>query len=102
MKKVILLCLLSLGLFSCNVLKNVDVEGFTSSDNTIFYKGEKMAVLSNIEYSLDNKKLVKEMTFKLVNQNHGDKVKNLIAYINQKHPDWEIEIDFPITTDIFK
>ncbi len=42
------------------------------------------------------------MTFKLVNQNHGDKVKNLIAYINQKHPDWEIEIDFPITTDLFK
>jgi len=102
MKKLILLYLLSLGLFSCNVLKNVDVEGFTSNDNTIFFKGEKMAVLSNIEYSLDNKKLVKEMTFKLVNQDHGDKVKNLIAYINKKHPGWEVEIDFPITTDLFK
>ena len=97
MKKLILLYLLSLGLFSCNVLKNVDVEGFTSSDNTIFFKGEKMAVLSNIEYSLDNKKLVKEMTFKLTNMNHADRVQNFLYFVHQKHKGWEIELDYPIT-----
>ena len=96
MKKFIFLIAASLTLAACNTLRDLDTEGFTSTQNIIYYKGEKVAELSNIEYSLDNKKIVKELTFKLVNQNHGDKVRNLIYYISQKHPGWEIEIDLPL------
>ena len=37
------------------------------------------------------------MTFKLVNMNHADKVQNLLYFVHERHPDWEIEIDYPIS-----
>ena len=87
-------------LFSCQTFKNIDVSGFESKGNTIFYQNDTMAVLSNVEYALDNRKLVRELTFKLKNQAHADRVKNLIYFIHSQHKDWEIEIDMPIPLKI--
>ena len=94
MKHLIILTAL---LTSCVTIKNIDTTGFASKENTIFYESDTVATLSAIEYSIDNKKYVKEMTFKLVNLNHADKVKNLLYFVHEKHPDWEIEIDYPIS-----
>jgi hypothetical protein len=95
--KIILAFIFATLLLGCYPLRSYDTTGFTSSGMSIYYKGEEMAKISNIEYSLDNGKLVREMTFRLKNQKNGDYVKNLLAYIHSKHKDWEIEIDLPIS-----
>jgi hypothetical protein len=85
-----------IGMFGCAPLKNYDTTGFSGSKHTIYYNNQEMATLTNIEYSFDNGKLVKEMTWRLKNQENADKVRNLITYIHNKHKGWEIEIDLPI------
>lgn len=89
--------LIYLTLVHCSSVRQYDTSGFTSKGHTIYYQGREMATLTNIEYSLDGGKLVKEMSFKLKSQEDGDKVRNLIAFIHSQHKDWEIEIDYPIT-----
>lgn len=84
-------------LLGCSSIKKLDTTGFHSEHNTIYYNNDTIATLSAIEYSIDNKKYVKEMTFKLLNLNHADKVKNLLFFIHQRHKDWEIELDYPTT-----
>ena len=95
MKKIIIA--ISTLIVGCTGLKKIDVDGFHSNENVIFYEKDTVATLSAIEYSIDNKKYVKEMTFKLVNMNHADKVQNLLYFVHKKHKDWEIELDYPIT-----
>jgi hypothetical protein len=97
LKRIFLASILSSLILGCYPLKTFDTTGFTTSALTVYYKGEEMATLTNIEYSIDNGKLVKEMTFRLKNQVHSDRVKNLLAFIHAKHKDWEIEIDLPIS-----
>lgn len=95
MKKIIIA--ISTLIVGCTNIKNIDTVGFHTIDNTIFYNNDTVATLSAIEYSIDNGKYVKEMTFKLTNMNHADKVKNLLYFVHKKHKDWEIELDYPIT-----
>lgn len=83
-------------LIGCTGIKKVDTVGFHSIDNTIFYEKDTVATLSAIEYSIDGGKYVKEMTFKLVNMNHADKVQNFLYFVHKKHKGWEIELDYPI------
>jgi hypothetical protein len=94
MKKLLILG--SAVLISCTSLKKIDTVGFYSSENVIMYEKDTVATLSAIEYSIDNGKYVKEMTFKLVDMNHADKVKNLLYFVHKQHKDWEIELDYPI------
>ncbi len=94
MKSLIILSTLLTG---CSVVKNINTSGFHSKENVIFYEADTVATLNAVEYSIDNNKYVKEMTFKLVNMNHADKVQNLLYFIHERHPDWEIEIDYPIS-----
>jgi hypothetical protein len=94
MKKLLLL--VSTLLIGCTSIKKIDTTGFHSVDNTVFYEKDTVAVLSAIEYSIDNDRYVKEMTFKLVNMNHADKVQNFLYFVHKKHKDWEIELDYPI------
>jgi hypothetical protein len=94
MKK--LLILVSVLAISCTGLKKIDTVGFHSSENVIMYEKDTVATLSAIEYSIDNGKYVKEMTFKLVDMNHADKVKNLLYFVHKQHKGWEIELDYPI------
>lgn len=94
MKKLLILG--SAVLISCTSLKKIDTTGFYSSENVIMYEKDTVATLSAIEYSIDDGKYVKEMTFKLVDMNHADKVKNLLYFVHKQHKDWEIELDYPI------
>lgn len=94
MKK--LLVFLPLLLFSCIGIRKIDTKGFHSIDNVVYYENDTVAVLSAIEYSIDGGRYVKEMTFKLVNMNHADKVKNFLYFVHKRHKRWEIELDYPI------
>jgi|LauGreDrversion4_2_1035121.scaffolds.fasta_scaffold01706_14 hypothetical protein len=96
MKKLLIL-ISSAILLGCSSIKKLDTTGFHSENNTIFYEKDTVATLSAIEYSIDNGKYVKEMTFKLLNMKHADKVQNLLYFVHKRHKDWEIELDYPIT-----
>ncbi|MFN7656485.1 MAG: hypothetical protein ACK5OW_01720 [bacterium] len=94
MKK--LLIITSVLLTGCVTLKKYNTSGFSSNGHYILYNSDTVAKLSNIEYSLDGGKFVKEMTFKLLDMRYGQNVENMIYYIHQKKSDWEIEIDYPV------
>lgn len=98
-KLLLLLCLL--GIVSCNPLRRVNTDGFTHHNEYIIYKQDTVAKLTNIEYSLDNGKLVKEATFKLLDMKYGDKGRSIIAFVHNTHKDWEVEIDYPINFSPF-
>lgn len=90
------LLLISITAFGCSSIRRQDITHFNTNNNVIFYKTDSVAVLKAIEYSIDNNKYTKEITFRLVNMEHADKIKNLLYYIHKKHKGWEIEIDYPI------
>jgi hypothetical protein len=96
MNKILILISSAL-LIGCATIKKIDTTGFRSDKNTIFYEQDTVATLSAIEYSIDNGKYVKEMTFKLLNMKHADRVQNLLYFVHKRHKDWEIELDYPIT-----
>jgi hypothetical protein len=93
----ILILISSVLLIGCSTIKKLDTTGFHSDHNTIFYNNDTIATLSAIEYSIDNGKYVKEMTFKLTNMGHADRVQNFLYFVHQRHKGWEIELDYPIT-----
>ena len=96
MKTLSIFFFLSLFLLnSCSVLKEYSTEGFTIVDNTVSFNNVPMAELVGLEFALDNKKLVKELTFKVLGSSDNTKINNLIAYLHQEHPDYEIEIEIP-------
>jgi hypothetical protein len=94
MKK--LLIITSMLLTGCVTLKKYDTTGFSTRGHYILYNSDTVAKLSNIEYSLDGGKFVKEMTFKLLDMRYGENVENMIYYIHKKKSEWEIEIDYPV------
>lgn len=96
MKKLILFALLVVTMTSCSTLRNYSTEGFVINENTVNYKGTPMAHLSGIEFALDNNKIVKEMTFKLLDTEYNDKILNLIAFLHAKYAEYEIEVEIPI------
>jgi hypothetical protein len=85
-----------LSLASCAPVKTVSTEGFTTYKEYILYKGDTVAKLTNVEYSLDNNKFVKEATFRLLDMKHGDKGGAILRFINTTHKGWDIELDYPI------
>jgi hypothetical protein len=91
--RLISLLLLSSVLFSCSALRNLDTTGFTIIDNTVYYNNVPTAQLEGVELSLDNNKLVREMTFSLMEGSDMGIVTNMIAYLHEKHPDYEIEVE---------
>ncbi len=99
--KKILTSILVLGIISCNPLKKVNTDGFTHHNEFIIYKQNTVAKLTNIEYSLDNGKLVKEATFKLLDMKYGNKGTSIIAFVNKTHKDWDVELDYPVSFSPF-
>lgn len=90
-----LAALVTLGFYSCDVLKNYSTDGFSISGNIVSYNNAPMAELSGIEFAYDDKKFVRELTFKITDGTHMDKIHNMIAFLHSKHPDYEIEVELP-------
>jgi hypothetical protein len=85
---------------ACSVTRNIDTTGFTISGNVVSYNNKPMAELKGIEFALDNKKFVKEMSFSLLHGDDNDKIRNLIAFLHNHYKEYEIEIEIPM--DSFK
>jgi len=104
MKNFILVsALLMMAITSCNVLKEYDTTGFTIEGNVVSFNNAPMAELVGLEFALDNKKLVKELTFRVLETSNNDKINNLIAFLHAKHPEYEIEVEIPFEhIEVFK
>jgi len=50
---------------------------------------------------LDNGKLVKEATFKLLDMKYGNKGTSIIAFVNKTHKHWDVELDYPVSFSPF-
>jgi tyrosine-protein phosphatase YwqE len=70
--------------------------GFTIAGNVVSYQGTPMAQLEGVELALDNNKMVREMTFSLMENADMSKVANMIAFLHEKHPDYEIEVEIDV------
>lgn len=93
----ILTLTLALGMLTaCSVTRNISTEGFSIEGNTVSYKGVQMAHLVGIEFALDDGKFVREMTFKLMKGSDNSVINNLIVFLHEKHPDYEIEVEIDI------
>lgn len=88
--------LLGLIISSCSVTRNIDTTGFTISGNIVSYNNKPMVELKGIEFALDNKKFVKELSFNLIHGDDNDKIHNLIAFLHLHYKNYEIEVEIPI------
>jgi hypothetical protein len=81
---------------SCSVTRNISTEGFSIEGNLVSYKGAAMAELVGVEFALDDGKFVRELTFKLKEGSDNSVINNLIVFLHQKHPDYEIEVEIDV------
>jgi len=92
-----LLPLFLLVLFSCSTtkaLKNYTSEGYNMSGLYIIYnETDTVARLTSMELSLDDGKLVHEVTFTLIGNDMNHKAGDIIKTVHEKKPEWEIEVE---------
>ena len=90
MKKTILL--LTLLSFGCSPLLNVSTHGLSYDGTDVFYNGELCAKFSAMELAYDNKKIVREATFVIVNPKYNDKALPILKLVTSKNPKIEVEV----------
>ena len=90
MKKIILL--LTLFSFGCSPLLNVSTQGLSYDGTDVFYNGELCAKFSAMELAYDNKKIVREATFIIVNPKYNDKALSILKLVTSKNPKIEVEV----------
>ena len=90
MKKIILL--LTLFSFGCSPLLNVSTQGLSYDGTDVFYNGELCAKFSAMELAYDNKKIVREATFIIVNPKYNDRALPILKLVTSKNPKIEVEV----------
>ena len=83
-------------LASCSIMKKYPTEGFSIEGNIVSYKNTPMAELIGLEFALDDNKFVRELTFKVLPGSDNSVINNLIVFLHEKHPDYEIEVNIEI------
>jgi hypothetical protein len=88
-------------LFSCNVNKegipkitNKEAAEYTIQNDTIYFRNEKIAYLSLIEWEYYRGKLVQELSLVQYDKSAQDQTLKLIAFVRKKHPKSKIEVKF--------
>ena len=107
MKKLILIAFASIFVAGCSIFNYAkadkqDLKNFSVSGKMILYKGEPIAELSKITYSLDGADVVKEMNFNFIGKQSQDHLSNMITFISYRHQESEIEVEIEIETDEIK
>jgi len=86
MMKRLLLVFLILFTFSCNPLLNVSTQGLSYDGTDVYFNGELCAKFSAIELAYDNKKIVREVTFLIVNPKFNDQALPILKLVALKNP----------------
>lgn len=92
MMKKLLLVFLILFTFSCNPLLNVSTQGLSYDGTDVYFNGELCAKFSAIELAYDNKKIVREVTFLIVNPKFNDQALPILKLVASKNPNIEVEV----------
>lgn len=87
---------------SCSELRNVSSEGLTYKNGNVYHHGVSIAKLSGVEIAYDNKKLVREVTFKLNSPEYNEFAYGIIKLITKQNPSWEVEVEIDPYTEILK
>ena len=96
--KISILLLLFVGcIYGCSVIgkmkdKKINND-FSVVHNVVNYKGKPFAELQAMTFSLDNGDLVREMNFKLLNDDDLNLIGDMINYLSDRHQGDEIEIE---------
>ena len=93
MRKVILTAIVALFLTHCSPLKGVSTEGLTHQGKEVYYNGELAARLSAVELAYDGGKIVKEVTFIIVDSKFNDLAIPIIAFVREHTPNAEVEVE---------
>jgi hypothetical protein len=96
---VLLIALSSVILVNCNTPSNVQGRcNFTTVDRYVLCGGDTIAELTNVEYGMKkNGRIVKELTFTVLDNSKSIDVDRLIRYLtqhNRKNGNYEVEINF--------
>lgn len=95
---VIVLVLLLAG--SCKLLmvgeSKADLADYTSKENTVYYKDKPLAKLQAVTYSLDGGEMVRELNFKLIDEEGQQHIDNLIRFVAEGHEGDEVEVEVDI------
>ncbi len=88
-------------LFSCNVNKDgipritaKEASEYSIQQDTIYFRNEKIAYLSLIEWEYYRGKLVQEISLVQYDRSAQDETLKLIAFVRKKHPKSKIEVKF--------
>jgi hypothetical protein len=88
-------------LFSCNVNKEgipkmTDKEAteYSVQNDTIYFRNEKIAYLSLIEWEYYTGRLVQEISLVQFDRSAQEQTLKLIAFVRKKHPKSKIEVKF--------
>lgn len=94
---IVLLTVLSIFLVSsCRTENILDYHNYDEYQLNQFHitKGnDTVAIVKSFEISYDNKKLIKEISLKLVPPYNWEYALPIIHMIHHQHPEWEIEIE---------
>ena len=95
MKKLFILPLIAL-LSSCasiEPLKNISTEGLSYVGTDIYYKGELCATMGALEVAYDDGKIVREVTYIVVDPKFNEQAMSVLKYIRQRKPSWEVQVE---------
>jgi hypothetical protein len=101
MKKLIMLVAL-VAMTGCSQLRNVSSEGLTYKNGSVYHNEIAIAKLSGVEIAYDNRKLVREVTFKLNGPEYNQYAYGIIKLITKQNPSWEVEVEIDPYADILK
>jgi|688.fasta_scaffold35909_2 hypothetical protein len=101
MKKLIMLFAL-VAMTSCAGLRNVSSEGLTYKNGSVYHNEIAIAKLSGVEIAYDNRKLVREVTFKLNSPEYNQYAYGIIKLITKQNPSWEVEVEIDPYSEILK
>lgn len=101
MKKLIALFAI-FAITSCSELRNVSSEGLTYKNGNVYHNNVAIAKLSGVEIAYDNRKLVREVTFKLTSSEYNQYAYGIIKLVTKQNPSWEVEVEIDPNTEILK
>lgn len=93
----ILYVVLLLSFIMCGTPQELTNEhNFSTDGKWILWNADTIAVLTTIEYAKDNGKIVKEKTFRMLDNNTKVDIKELLKYLSRNSKGWEIELNFDV------
>jgi len=73
--------------------KNISTEEFSFIGTDIYYNGELCAQLGAVEVAYDDNKIVREITYIMVDERFDNVALGVLKYVRERKPSWEVEVE---------